>query len=750
MEMLNGWVNNIFNTNNEKTYRNHVNVLNKHAIDIKKPSVLNQGKTLHNKQATQLDSLNANLLGFNEDIATPYTNTSPYAYTNTFAKYNTANTYANGETYSNAHTYATTNTYAKGNREGFNTIAISKANEKNSKELQEQNNLSANYADKINRYNTEYPSLLTDTRMYSKGTDRTKNFKENTDELNKKININYNITANKVGCYKKKEGAELIYQSDMNDVTLDTCTQRTFDLEYAGFSIKKKSDGKLGCYVTNDIEGNKSVGVYTKPKTSLAFNTNKDALVGGLLYNGQLGLFKNQIDKTPLATDLPAIPGCDIAGKKHLINTDSITATYGINCNKLLFENTPYVIADQYSRYFDNELYYDADYSNGRFKFYNYDSAKNNQKVWYALPVPGKKNTFTFKSGVTNGCFYISSKNGGEYSITNNCSQALEISLEKNNTSTYAYNVIYNNSKTAVIWKFIPVEPEPYVDCSALQDTDKNLPYKCKLEIWQSLGCTTKSGTTVNDWWSSLTKTGVKNDMNVWATQTDDYSRNACYGPDKNTWPIPPPINCGTYTDTDTNLPAQCTEALWAEAGCTTTAGTPATDAWAKMTKAGAKADINKWATNGNDDTRTRCYGPDRNTWPKTQLVNLGNNKCVEKIAGSNDFGIPLYMNDCNSNNGNQVMQYKNDKYNSPSIIAPNDMCLTILNAGTDNNSKIIQYGCYGSDTASWSYDADKKIRSKASGRCLTVFNLSNENGAEIGIFDCNDTPYQQWDFKKI
>ena len=675
MEMLNGWVNNIFNTNNEKTYRNHVNVLNKHAIDIKKPSVLNQGKTLHNKQATQLDSLNANLLGFNEDIATPYTNTSPYAYTNTFAKYNTANTYANGETYSNAHTYATTNTYAKGNREGFNTIAISKANEKNSKELQEQNNLSANYADKINRYNTEYPSLLTDTRMYSKGTDRTKNFKENTDELNKKININYNITANKVGCYKKKEGAELIYQSDMNDVTLDTCTQRTFDLEYAGFSIKKKSDGKLGCYVTNDIEGNKSVGVYTKPKTSLAFNTNKDALVGGLLYNGQLGLFKNQIDKTPLATDLPAIPGCDIAGKKHLINTDSITATYGINCNKLLFENTPYVIADQYSRYFDNELYFDTAYSDigGRFKFYNYDSTKNNQKVWYAVPVPGKKNTFTFKSGVTNGCFYISSKNGGEYSITNNCSQALEISLEKNNTSTYAYNVIYNNSKTAVIWKFIPVEPEPYVDCSALQDTDKNLPYKCKQEIWQSLGCTTESGTTLNDPWSNMTKSDVKDNMRLTSVFADDKNR-------------------------------------------------------------------------------TKCYGPDRNTWPKTQLVNLGNNKCVEKIAGSNDFGIPLYMNDCNSNNGNQVMQYKNDKYNSPSIIAPNDMCLTILNAGTENNSKIIQYGCYGSDTASWSYGADKTIRSNRSGweKCLTILNQGNDNGTEIGIFDCNGSPYQQWDFKKI
>ena len=251
----------------------------------------------------------------NENINSAYTNTSPYAYTNT---------YINEDPFRHVN-----------NIEDFNTITISKTNETNSKELQEQSNLSANYAEKINRYNTEYPSLLTDTRVYSQRTDRTKNFKENTDELNKKININYNITADKVGCYKNRPDIDIIYQPDMNDVTLDTCTQRTFDLEYDGFSIKKKSDGKLGCYVTNDIEGIKSLGVYTKPKTSFAFKTHKNAVVGGLLPNGQLGIYNGSGPGSVsniLATDLTAIPGCNVDGSKHLINPNSVTATWGSNC----------------------------------------------------------------------------------------------------------------------------------------------------------------------------------------------------------------------------------------------------------------------------------------------------------------------------------------------------------------------------------------------------------------------------------
>jgi hypothetical protein len=172
--------------------------------------------------------------------------------------------------------------------------------------------------------------------MYAQSTDRTANYKQNTLKLNEEVNNNYNITANKEGCYKQATGpgSELVYQSDMNDVTLDTCKQRASDLAYAGFSIKTKADGKLGCYLTNDVARNKTAGIATKHQTSLAFKTNKNANMGGLLLNGQLGIFQNKPDNTPLATDLPAIAGCNIDASKIFINPDSVTGTWGGNCPK--------------------------------------------------------------------------------------------------------------------------------------------------------------------------------------------------------------------------------------------------------------------------------------------------------------------------------------------------------------------------------------------------------------------------------
>jgi hypothetical protein len=100
---------------------------------------------------------------------------------------------------------------------------------------------------------------------------------------------------------------------------------------YTGFSIKKKTDGQLGCYLTNDIAGVKSGGLATKPQTSLAFKTNTNAKVGSLLMNGQLGLF-NGTTYDILDTDLTPVSGCAADGSKILINADSIQATYGLNC----------------------------------------------------------------------------------------------------------------------------------------------------------------------------------------------------------------------------------------------------------------------------------------------------------------------------------------------------------------------------------------------------------------------------------
>ena len=169
-----------------------------------------------------------------------------------------------------------------------------------------------------------------------------------------------------------------------------------------------------------------------------------------------------------------------------------------------------------------------------------------------------------------------------------------------------------------------------------------------------------------------------------------------------------------------------------------------------------------QWASNSNyGGTTIDLYVKNNNTVVKknasdnskdpdkiTNLINLANNKCVEKIAGSNDWGIPLFMNDCDPYNSNQVMQYKNDPYNSPSIITPGDLCFTVLNNSLDNDAKIIQYGCSGNNNANWSYGTDKTLRSKHSGKCLTILDQSNDNQAEIGIYDCNGSPYQQWEFK--
>jgi hypothetical protein len=318
----------------------NVDILNKKVKKLYKPCMLTQGKKLHYNQAEKVNALSANLQLFNEDSTNAYTNTSPYAFTNTYANYVHVNTYANGDTYSNANTYSMVDTYKPGlktnNRpfcqEGFDTIASTQTNAKNNAELADTTLNSMDFAKKIDRYKSEYPSLLAKARSYTQGTDRTKNVKAAA-ELNRDIGMKYDITTNKEGCYKQSAGAALEYQADIKDVNLDTCKMRALDLGYAGFSIKN-AGGQLGCYLTNSVDAAKSDGIATKPMTSFAFKTNSSANMGSLLKNGQIGIFQDKITNN-VTTDLVAVAGCSMSGKSD-INTSSIVATYGGNCNRKL------------------------------------------------------------------------------------------------------------------------------------------------------------------------------------------------------------------------------------------------------------------------------------------------------------------------------------------------------------------------------------------------------------------------------
>ena len=193
--------------------------------------------------------------------------------------------------------------------------------------------LSATFDKNINRYDKEYPDLIADARAYTKKTDRNaeinRHFKEHVDLL-------YDIKADKEVCYKRVglgngesvSTSSLIYQPNMQDVSEDTCKHRALDEGYAGFSIKKGANGQLGCYLTNDIQGEKKGDIAIKPMISYSFKNNKDANMGGLLMNGQVGTYKNNMD-TNLITDLESC-----SKDNSLINKKSIVATYGGNCRK--------------------------------------------------------------------------------------------------------------------------------------------------------------------------------------------------------------------------------------------------------------------------------------------------------------------------------------------------------------------------------------------------------------------------------
>jgi hypothetical protein len=209
--------------------------------------------------------------------------------------------------------------------------------------------LSSTFDKNINRYDKEYPDLIADARAYTKKTDRNaeinRHFKEHVDLL-------YDIKADKEGCYKSVSSgngksvssgngksvssgngksvsaSSLIYQPNMQDVSEDTCKHRALDEGYAGFSIKKGANGQLGCYLTNDIQGEKKGDIAIKPMISYSFKNNKDANMGGLLMNGQVGTYKNNMD-TNLITDLESC-----SKDNSLINKKSIVATYGGNCRK--------------------------------------------------------------------------------------------------------------------------------------------------------------------------------------------------------------------------------------------------------------------------------------------------------------------------------------------------------------------------------------------------------------------------------
>jgi len=251
-----------------------------------RPNFLDQGKTLHREQSKRSDALRSNIRAMNERMSN------------------------------------------SNNIEGFGDMTASK----NSSDLSETTTLSNSFDKNIERYNKEYPLFIDETRNAGKLNDRNKNIKDNSSLFTNSDNNFYDITYEKEGCYKSAGAPGLELQTDLKDVSVNTCKMRASDLGYSGFAIRKGSGGQLGCYLSKDISTAKAGGIATKPVTSLAFKTSNLANMGGLLFNGQLGIYNNTIDNN-LVTDLEGIQGCDAKSSDFFINEKSVVATWGGNCN---------------------------------------------------------------------------------------------------------------------------------------------------------------------------------------------------------------------------------------------------------------------------------------------------------------------------------------------------------------------------------------------------------------------------------
>ena len=211
--------------------------------------------------------------------------------------------------------------------EGFDgLIGPTDANLKNKRESDNLSKIEDDVNRNISTYATSYKSLmekahefLTGNRTYGKSIYAAQ--AENSDV----------IKPNWVGCYAKGTGDGLINQEDMVDVAdMNNCKTRASDLGYPAFTLYNDA-GKVKCAVGQDVDRAQSLGLATKKVTSYSFSKSSGANMGGLMMNGQVGTYQDDISNN-LKTDLTAMPNCDmILGGR--VNPNNLTATYGYNCN---------------------------------------------------------------------------------------------------------------------------------------------------------------------------------------------------------------------------------------------------------------------------------------------------------------------------------------------------------------------------------------------------------------------------------
>lgn len=205
-----------------------------------------------------------------------------------------------------------------------NILLVEQHNNKESKQLQknedEFNRNISNYANAQKNLLEKTTKFLQTNKAYGKNIYSVQPQKSE------------DIKPNWVGCYKSGNDG-LTEQTDLGtNADMNSCKVRASDLGYSVFSLRKDAEnGGTRCYVGDSIDLAQANGLVTASLVSYAFSKGDGATMGGLLQNGQIGVFQDDITNN-LVTDLTAVGDCDLI-TGGTINANNIVATYGYNCN---------------------------------------------------------------------------------------------------------------------------------------------------------------------------------------------------------------------------------------------------------------------------------------------------------------------------------------------------------------------------------------------------------------------------------
>lgn len=403
--------------------------------------------------------------------------------------------------------------------EGFTgMLGSTQVNIKNKNDENEYNSLENTFNQRLSDYAIAQKNLMDKTQKYIQSTGR--NDKRNINIYTTQAQNSSDIHPKWKGCYASGKG--LLYQDDMgNSATLSSCKTRASDLGYSNFAIT----GTGKCYVGNTTNQNNDLSY--KSMVSYTFSQNKNANMGGLLKNGQIGTFKDYTESN-LVTDLLPVNGCD-AELGGLINGKKIVASYGMNCNAPPQKPSNIIThLDKTGKHMTWDS--SADYAKskgGRLATFNEILDYINKKDGVAL-VPNEDQWVAVTDGYDGATRdWIQIGNPG-YHFPG-----------KSHIQYYGYppwgDTLSDTAPYNVYTFWISTEPTE-IDCSIYKDNDTKLPHKCIQELWNNSGCLTDSGFN-EKYWISYTKKNMINDMHNWATMTDDNHRTKCYGTDKSKWP---------------------------------------------------------------------------------------------------------------------------------------------------------------------------------------------------------------------